>query len=110
MVIEEFSSKLLSSKMINTYVATAFFAVVIFFTLNADIYTPFEMLFGVIFTTIAFKGLSYMMSALVISLYDLNNQKESIEFGEVSSRINGLLNDLSLQQTKMKSHQVMQEN
>jgi hypothetical protein len=106
---EEFSSKVLKSKMIDLYVATAFFSVVIFFTLNSDIYTPFEMLFGVIFTTIAFKGLSYMMSAIIISLYDFGHKKESIEFGEVSSRINGLLNDLSLQQTKIKSQQILKE-
>ncbi len=109
MLVEEFSNKVLRSKIIDTYVATAFFAVVIFFTLNADIYTPIEMLFGVIFVTIAFKGLSHMMVALIILLYDFDHKKESIELGEVSSRINGLLNDLSLQQTKIKSQKALNE-
>jgi hypothetical protein len=108
-LVEEFSNKVLKSKIIDTYVATAFFAVVIFFTLNADIYTPVEMLFGVIFVTVAFKGLSHMMIALIILLYDFDNKKEAIELGEVSSRINGLLNDLSLQQTKIKAQKTLNE-
>jgi uncharacterized membrane-anchored protein len=108
-LVEEFSNKVLRSKIINTYVATAFFAVIIFFTLNADSYTPVEMLFGVIFVTIAFKGLSHMMIALIILLYDFDHKKESMELGEVSSRINGLLNDLSLQQTKIKSQKIVNE-
>ncbi len=109
MLVEEFSNKVIRSKTIDTYVATAFFAVIIFFTLNADLYTPVEMLFGVIFSTIAFKGLSHMMIALIILLYDFDHKKESMELSEVSSRINGLLNDLSLQQTKIKSQKIVNE-
>jgi hypothetical protein len=109
-LVEEFSNKVLRSKVIDTYVATAFFAVVIFFTLNADIYTPIEMLFSVIFATVAFKGLAHMMIALIILLYDFEHKKESIELGEVSSRINGLLNDLSLQQSKIKSQKSLSES
>jgi len=80
-----------------------------FFTLNADLYTPIEMLFSVIFVTVAFKGLAHMMAALIILLYDFDNKKESIELGEVSSRINGLLNDLSLQQTRIKAQKTLNE-
>lgn len=109
MLVENFSNKVLRSKIIDTYVATAFFAVVIFFTLNADIYTPFEMIFGIVFVTIAFKGLAHMMVGLIISLYDFEYKKESVEFGEVSNRINGLLNDLTLQQTKIKSQKTLNQ-
>jgi hypothetical protein len=108
-LVEEFSNKVLRSKIIDTYVAAAFFAVIIFFTLNADLYTPIEMLFSVIFVTVAFKGLAHMMAALIILLYDFDNKKESIELGEVSSRINGLLNDLSLQQTRIKAQKTLNE-
>lgn len=107
MLVENFSNKVLRSKIIDTYVATAFFAVVIFFTLNADIYTPFEMIFGVMFVTIAFKGIAHMMVGLIILLYDFEHKKESIDFQESANRINGLLNDLSLQQTKIKSQQTL---
>lgn len=110
MLVEDFSRRVLQSKLIDTYVATAFFGVVIFFVLNADLYTPVEMVFGVVFATIAFKGVAHMMLALVILLYSFDGKREATELGEVSSRINGLLNDLTLQQTKIKSQKTLQEN
>lgn len=109
MLVEEFSNKVLRSKVIDTYVATAFFAVLVFFVLNSDVYTPFEMMFGVVFVTIAFKGLAHMMIALIILLYSFDNKRESTEFGEISSRINGLVNDLTLQQTKIKAQKTLNE-
>jgi len=108
-LVEEFSNKVFRSKIIDTYVGTAFFASLIFFVLNADIYTPFEMIFGVVFVTIAFKGLSHMMIALIILLFNFDTKKESIEFSEMSAKINGLLNDLTLQQTKIKSQKTINE-
>jgi hypothetical protein len=109
MIIENFSKQIFSSKIVDTYVATAFFATLIFFVLNANVYTPLEMIAGVIFITITFKGLCYIMISLVILLFNLNNKKESIEFDQVSARIDGLLNDLSLQSAKSKSASVMNE-
>lgn len=103
MVIEEFSNRVLASKIIDTYVATAFFATVVFFVLNSHAYTAIEMLFGVMIVTIAFKGLSHLMVALVIALFNLDNKKDELEFDNQVSRIDGLLNDLALQQTKIKT-------
>ena len=105
MIVENFSHKLLNSSIRNTYVATAFFATLIFFVINANSYTPIEMLFGVTIVTIAFKGLSNMMVSLVILLFNLDNKEEQLEFEKTSQRINGLLNELSLQQTKLKTSQ-----
>ena len=105
MIVESFSHKLLNSSMRNTYVATAFFATLIFFVINANSYTPIEMLLGVTMVTIAFKGLSNMMVSLVILLFNLDNKEEQLEFEKTSQRINGLLNELSLQQTKFKTSQ-----
>ena len=107
MVVESFSYRLISSKMINTYVATAFFSTVIFFVLNANSYTPLEMIIGVMLVTIAFKGISNMMLSLVILLFNLENQEDSIEFEKTQSKVNGLLNELSLQKTKLKSQQAV---
>ncbi len=105
MLVENFSQKVLRSNIINTYVATAFFASLIFFVINANAYTPLEMLTGVILVTVAFKGISNMMLSLVILLYNLNGKEKSIEFEEATSKINSLLNDLSLQQAKLKTVQ-----
>ena len=106
MIIEDFSRRLITSKMMNTYVATAFFSTVIFFVLNANSYTPLEMITGVILVTIAFKGVANMMLSLVILLFNLENKGQSLEFEQTSSKVNGLLNELSLQQTKIRSNQV----
>lgn len=107
MIIENFSQKVLSSNMINTYVATAFFSTLIFFILNANSYTPLEMMTGVVLVTIAFKGVSNMMLSLIVLLYNLENKEHALEFEETSSKVNGLLNKLQLQQTKIKSNQVL---
>lgn len=103
MVVEKFTNKFIASRIIDTYVATAFFATVIFFVLNANAFTPIEMIFGVIMATVGFKGLAHFVMALVISLYNLDNKKEEIEFDEQSARLDGLINDLALQQTKLKT-------
>lgn len=104
MVIENFTNRLLTSRFIDTYVATAFFGTLIFFIVNAHVFTPFEMIFGVIAVTIGFKGLAHFITALVISLHNSDNKKNELEFDEKASKIDGLLNDLALQQTKLKTH------
>lgn len=109
MLVENFTNRLLNSRIIDTYVATAFFATLIFFILNAHAYTPIEMMVGVVFVTVAFKGLSHMMISLIVLLYNFDNKKEAASFDETSSRIDGLLNDLALQQTKIKSQKSQHE-
>jgi hypothetical protein len=108
-LVENFTNRVLTSRIIDTYVATAFFATLVYFVLNAHAYTAIEMIFGVVLVTIAFKGLSHMMLSLVVLLYNFDNKKESAAFDETKSRIDGLLNDLSLQQTKIKSQQSQAE-
>jgi hypothetical protein len=104
MIIEDFSKKIISSNTMNTYVASAFFSTLVFFVINANAYTPIEMIAGVILATIAFKGISNMMLSLIILLFNLENKEHALEFEETSSRINGLLKDLQLQQTKLKQN------
>ena len=103
MIIEDFSTRLLASRMVDTYVATAFFATLVFFVVNATAYTPLEMMLGVVIVTIGFKGLSHLMVGLVIVFFNLDNRKDEMEFNEKVAHIDGLLNDLALQQTKIKT-------
>ncbi len=107
MIIDKFSQRVVSSNLINTYVATAFFATVIFFVVNANIYTPLEMITGVILVTITFKGISNMMFSLVVLLVNLDNNNKSLEFEKTTSKVNSLLNELQLQKTKLKANQLM---
>jgi len=103
MTIENFSKIIVRSNMINTYVATAFFATLIYFTINANLYTPLEIMLGVIFVTIAFKGIANLMFSLIVMLYNLENKKDALDFDEVKTRVDGLLSDLSLKESKLKS-------
>jgi hypothetical protein len=103
MNIESFSNNLVRSNILNTYVATAFFGSMIYFTINSNLYTPIEMLFGVIFSTIFFKGIGNIMFSLVIALFNLQNQEDEIAFDRLSTKVDGLLNDLALQESKLKS-------
>jgi len=109
LLVEDFSSRVLRSNIVNTYVATAFFATLIFFILNANSYTPLEMMTGIVLVTIAFKGISNMMLSLVILLFNLQRKDESLEFEKSASNVNSLLNDLSLQKAKIKTNQNIKE-
>jgi len=103
MNVEKFSNKLVRSNITNTYVATAFFATLIYFTINSNLYTPMEILLGVILSTIFFKGIANLMFSLVIALFNLKSQEEELAFDKISTRVEGLLNDLSLQESKLKT-------
>jgi hypothetical protein len=103
MNIEKFSNAVVKSNLINTYVATAFFAILIYFVLNANLYTPLEMIVTTIFVTITFKGIANLMFSYVVMLYKNNTDTQNQVFDEVSTRIDGLMNELSLQETQLKS-------
>jgi len=109
LLVEDFSQKVLSSNIVNTYVATAFFATLIFFVLNANSYTPMEMMTGVVLVTIAFKGISNMMLSLIILLFNLKPKDDSVDFERSASNVNSLLNELSLQKAKIKTNQNLKE-
>ena len=103
MIVENFSHKLLKSNIRSVYVATSFFATLIFFVINANAYTPIEMLTGVILVTVAFKGLSNLMISLVILLFNLDKKAKQVELEETADKINNLLNELALQKTKLNT-------
>jgi len=103
MKTEEFSKKLLQSRIFDTYVAAVFFGTVIFFVLNADFYTPIEMMFWVVFVTILFKGLANIMLSLLIALFNLSNEQDKLEFEKSSDDLDSLMNDLAIQEAAVQS-------
>ena len=103
MVIESFSKKMIASGIFNTYIAAGFFGTLVFFILNADLFTPLEMTFGTIFITIALKGVSNMMLSLVILLFNLKNTQEKHDFKSTEDKLELLINELQLQDTRLKS-------
>lgn len=109
MKIDDFTNIFVKSNIINTYVAASFFATSIYFIININLYTPIEVILGIVLATIAFKGIANIMFSLVIALFNINNQNDELLFDEVSTRVNGLLGDLSLQESKLKTRVNSQE-
>lgn len=104
MVVERFSKKMLESRIFNTYVATVFFASLIFFVLNSSIFTPLEMMFGIVISTILFKGVANLMLSMTISLVSLDNQQDSVNFKKESENLESLVNDLAIQEAAIQSN------
>ncbi|QOG12007.1 hypothetical protein [Arcobacter sp. FWKO B] len=99
MIIERFSQSVIGSGLLRLYVAVGFFATLVFFVINADHYTPMEMLIGVILVTIGLKGLSYLMLSLVILFFNLDNKKAEMEFYANSTQIEQMLADLVMKES-----------
>ena len=100
---EEFSKRLLQSKIFDTYVAAVFFGTVIFFVLNASFYTAIEMAFWVVFVTILFKGLANIMLSMLISLYNLSSEQDRLEFEKSSDELESLVSDLAIKEAAVQS-------
>ncbi|QKF72594.1 putative membrane protein [Aliarcobacter faecis] len=94
MVIERFSQNLINSGLFKTYIATGFFATLLFFLFNSELFTPIEMIVGIVFITLLLKGLSNIMISLIISLFSLENKRKEFEFKYNEDKINAMLNEL----------------
>jgi len=102
-VVETFSKKIMASKILNTYVAASFFATIIFFVLNSEMYTPIEMIISVVIVTIAFKGFANIMLSMTIALISLDNTQDKIEFEKAANKLESLVNDLAIQEAAVQS-------
>jgi hypothetical protein len=102
-IIENFAKGLLQSKIFETYAAAGFFGTLIFFVVNFAYYTPIEMMFGIVFATIVFKGLANIMLAMNISLVNLDNQQDKVEFEKASNKLESLVKDLAIQEAAIQS-------
>jgi hypothetical protein len=96
MIIERFSQTVINSGIFKLYIATGFFATLIFFTLNAELFTPMEMILGIILVTIVLKGVSNIMLSLIISLFSLDNKRSEFDFKYNEDKIQAMLSELSV--------------
>lgn len=96
MVIERFSQSVIDSGVFRFYIATGFFATLIFFVINADLFTPMEMILGIILTTIVLKGISNMMLSMVVSLFSLDNKRSEFNFKYNEEKIQVMLSELTV--------------
>jgi len=102
-MVENFFFKIIKTKFIDFYVATAFFATVIFFILNISLYTPIEILMGIIIVTLIFKGLAHLIVSIILMFYDLNKIEQNLEYKKKLNKLETLVNELSIQQAKIKN-------
>lgn len=98
MIIERFSQTVINSGIFRLYIATGFFTTLIFFVLNAELFTPFEMILGTILITIVLKGMSNLMLSLIISLFSLDNKRSEFDFKYNEEKIQVMLNELSVKE------------
>lgn len=98
MVVERFSQNVLNSGVFRLYIGTGFFATLIFFVINADLFTPIEMIIGIIGVTILLKGLTNIMFSLVILLFSLENKRSELDFKYNEEKIDAMLNELNIKE------------
>ena len=96
MIIERFSQTVINSGVFRLYIDAGFFATLIFFTVNADFFTPMEMILGIILVTVTLKGVSNLMLSLIISLFSLENKRNEFDFKYNEEKIQVMLNELSV--------------
>lgn len=100
MVVEKFSQSVINSGIFRLYIATGFFATLIFFVVNADLYTPIEMIFGIVGVTIVLKGVSNMMLSLIILLFNLDSKRDELNFKYNEEKINEMMAELGVQEAQ----------
>ena len=103
MIIENFVVKVIKTKIFETYVATGFFAAVIFFIFNSHLYTPTEIILGVVLLTVALKAVTNMMLSLLILLFDYSSKEDEAKFKLEDERLNLLLSEMQMQTARMQT-------
>ncbi len=97
MVVERFSQNVINSGLFRLYIATGFFSTLIFFVINAELFTPMEMIVGIIGVTVILKGISNIMLSMIISLFSLENKRSEIDFNYNDEKIDAMMNELNVQ-------------
>ncbi|RXJ80056.1 hypothetical protein [Arcobacter sp. F2176] len=103
MIIERFSKTVIASGILRFYVATGFFGISLFFLFNVSLFTPMEIVLGIIFATIFFKTLSNVMLSLLILLFNLDNKKAELDFKYHTQKIDELLSELTTTDSNSKN-------
>lgn len=102
-IVERFTQNMINSGLFRLYIASGFFATSVFFVINAELFSPLEMILGVIGVTIALKGITNLMLSMIILLFSLDNKESEMDFKYQSERIDSLLNELQISSSTAKS-------
>ncbi|AXK49470.1 hypothetical protein [Aliarcobacter trophiarum] len=94
MVVERFSQNLINSGIFRVYIAIGFFATIIFFTFNTELFSPLQMLFGAILVTVVLKGFSNLMLSFIVNNFSLDEKRAAFDNKYNEDKISLLLNQL----------------
>ncbi|WP_419765523.1 MAG: hypothetical protein ACNI28_03330 [Arcobacter sp.] len=103
MIIERFSKTVIASGIFRFYVAIGFFGTSLFFLFNVHLFTPMEMVLGIIFVTIFLKTMSNVMLSLLILLFSLDNKKAELDFKYHTQKIDELISELTTSDSNNKN-------
>ena len=103
MIIERFSKTVIASGIFRFYVAAGFFGTSLFFIFNVHLFTPMEIVMGIILATIFFKTLTNVMMSLLILLFNLDNKKSELDFKYHTQKIDELLSELTTTEAKNRN-------
>ena len=95
MVVERFSQNLINTGIFRIYIAIGFFATIIFFTFNAELFSPLQMLFSAILVTVTLKGFSNLMLSFIVNNFSLEQKRMDFDNRYNEDKINLLLNQLA---------------
>ena len=104
MIIERFAKNVIASGIFKFYIAAGFFTTSIFFVLNMHLFTPLEVVLGIVFVTVFFKAISNVMLSLLILLFRLDNKKAQSDFEFHSKKIDELLSELTVSDSVKKGN------
>jgi hypothetical protein len=102
-IIERFSKTVIASGIFRFYVAIGFFGTSLFFLFNAHLFTPMEMVLGIIFVTIFLKTMSNIMLSLLILLFSLDNKRAELDFKYHTQKIDELISELTISDSNNKN-------
>lgn len=94
MVVERFSQNLINTGIFRLYIAIGFFATIIFFTFNTELFSPLQMLFGAILVTVVLKGFSNLMLSFIVNNFSLDEKRADFDNKYNEDKISLLLNQL----------------
>ena len=100
MVVERFSQNLINTGIFKIYIAIGFFATIIFFTFNSELFSPLQMLFGAILVTVTLKGFSNLMLSFIVNNFSLDQKRMEFDNRYNEDKINLLLNQLVVKDKK----------
>jgi len=108
-VVERFSHNLINTGIFKVYIAIGFFATLIFFIFNTELFSPLQMLFGAILVTVLLKGCSNLMLSFIVEHFSLESKKQEFDTKYNEEKLALILNQYSIDELNEKEQEEFEE-